>query len=241
MKAMVKTPVVILLVIGLIAAGIRIWWGPTYQYRYRIGLEVETPQGIRTASSVVEVTQTPGPEKFMGVGSDPPRFKGEAVFLDLGAGKHVVMLIASLEVGFRAFGLENTGAPDVRTPHQLVAQLPPGTKAALKPPYIPTIVTFTDLSDPTSFKIVYSTGYRSGPINGRQPDAEVLVDNFESLFGPSYRFKSATLTIVDKNTPLTNKIRDILPWKNDTKYTRNPGWMELSEELRTIFNLLGHY
>jgi hypothetical protein len=202
--------------IGLIAIAFRIWWGPTYQYRYRIALEVETPQGSKTASSVVEITHTPGPKNFLGVNSNPVRFKGEAVFLDLGADKHVVMLIASEEIAFRAFEL-NSNRLNIRTPHQLVVQLPSGTKATLKLPDIPKIVTFTDMSDPTSFKIVYSTGYRSGPVDGRPPDAEVLVDNFESLFGAGYRLKSVTVELVDPGTPLTEGIEKKMAWWNKPK------------------------
>ena len=70
---------------------------PTVTYRYRLTIEVETPQGLRSGSSVIETTirDTTG-----AVLSTPEartissKVRGEAVFVDLGEGRNVVAILA---------------------------------------------------------------------------------------------------------------------------------------------------
>lgn len=54
-------------------------------YRYKLTLSVNTPSGIKTASRVVEVTTRQGPRIGGGSGVGGS-CKGEALYLDLGAG-----------------------------------------------------------------------------------------------------------------------------------------------------------
>src|SRR5262245_578483 len=70
--------------------------GPVYTYRYRLTVEVDTPEGLKSGSSVIETTvqdntESWGPPESRMVRS---RTKGEAVFVDLGSGKHVIALLA---------------------------------------------------------------------------------------------------------------------------------------------------
>jgi len=66
---------------------------PTYTYRYRLALEVETPDGIRSGSSVIEVRYEMFSE-FNGR-DHVSRVFGEAVFVDLGQRKNLVGLLAA--------------------------------------------------------------------------------------------------------------------------------------------------
>ena len=60
---------------------------PTYTYRYRLSVEVETPDEIRSGSSVIEVRYEMFPE-LLTERDHISRVFGEAVFVDLGQGKH---------------------------------------------------------------------------------------------------------------------------------------------------------
>jgi hypothetical protein len=65
---------------------------PTYSHRYRLTIEVETPEGLKTGSSVIEpyfVAQPMILTSNIGVLG----LRGDAVFVDLGGGKNVVALL----------------------------------------------------------------------------------------------------------------------------------------------------
>lgn len=215
-------------------------------YRYRVTVEVQTPQGPRSGSSVMEVVygqqQVPGNPGW----SARIEYKGEAVYVDLGAGRYVVALLNTgrldpLQALFRQLGWGFASLKELEKGGKLSG------KVELKGGEIPTMVTFTNPADPTSFKIVYQTKFnRQYPQNdeSRRRHVEVIVgpeivqNNFASLFGPGYALKSVTLEIVDPKTPVTRWVTQKLQWIDDPKYTKNPGWMQLSEEVRSIFTSL---
>lgn len=68
----------------------------TPDYRYRLTVEVETPEGLRTGSSVIEVMQ-----RIVRPGSHPSswaidrRIRGEAVAVDLPQGQTLFALLRS--------------------------------------------------------------------------------------------------------------------------------------------------
>jgi hypothetical protein len=176
----------------------------TQTHHFRLSLSVETPDGVRTASSVLKVTyrwvQTLGAGPAAGYD-----LKGEAVFLDLGQGRNIIMLLAhgptgdgidaiawlptsallGLPAGWSAFeGLANGGK-----------KLTGSTE--LKPPLIPTLVTFTDLNNPASAKVVYATGVDGiRTAQSYYGSGIVLTDDFARTFGPGHAFKRATLEMV---------------------------------------------
>jgi hypothetical protein len=91
MKWLIKLAVVV----GVCVLAFRLWWGPTYEYRYRLTMTVETPQGPKSVSGVLGVTSTPGPDSLsiLNSGGGAPKIKGEALFLDMGEGKNLIMLL----------------------------------------------------------------------------------------------------------------------------------------------------
>jgi hypothetical protein len=117
---------------------------------------VETPGGIKSGSSVIDVRIQKQPE----FGSSPPivtYVKGEAVFVDLGDGRNLIALLAS---GPNA---ENTDYPKSVVPthfrlsyedHDLVKY--PSLQGRWDVPerYLPTFVTFEDLYDPKTTRVV---------------------------------------------------------------------------------------
>lgn len=82
--------------IGLLLASCGLGGDGPPTYRYRLTVEVDTPEGLRTGSSVIEVTQ-----RMVRPGSDPAskavrrRARGEAVAVDLPAGRTLFALLRS--------------------------------------------------------------------------------------------------------------------------------------------------
>ncbi|MDR4487070.1 MAG: hypothetical protein R3B83_06040 [Nitrospirales bacterium] len=80
------------------------------------------------------------------------------------------------------------------------------------------LVTFTDLTDPTTVK-------------------KVDPENLAATLGPGVSLKRITLEITDE--PVTEgKIEQVLGWLDDPKVLKNPGWRNLpSLSQTTIYGL----
>ncbi|MEX2490602.1 MAG: hypothetical protein WD425_02455, partial [Nitrospirales bacterium] len=86
----------------------------------------------------------------------------------------------------------------------------------LAPEDYPLLVTFTDITDPTTVKTV-------------DPD------NLAATFGPGVSLKRITLEITDE--PVTEgKIENVLRWLDDPGVMKNPGWRNLPYEARMAIN-----
>lgn len=178
----------------------------TYVHRYRLVVEVETPTGIQSSASVIQVSYA----EYMlvwnpsasGLKIQP---KGEAIFFDLGNGRNLVVTL----------GFGPTGT-DVDTLSALAAkafgryqafwykQAPSwGGRAELHGGLIPTLVTFGDPANPYTVQFV-------------KPD------EFATVFGPGYRFKGAWIEMTRDDVTRAG-IEEKLPWLNNMeKYRRDP-------------------
>ncbi len=130
---------------------------------------------------------------------------GEAVFLDLGKGRHVIAIL-----GYGPTGQEGPHGPgtvtrDVFDPlggnkqiesYIATSNLPVGTKAQLVGILIPTMVEFSNINKRTSARVV-------------------PIVSFPEVFGPTVRFHSAKVEIT--NDPVTWDIEKKLPWISDMK------------------------
>lgn len=196
---------------------------PDHAHRFRLTVEVDTPDGLRSGSSVVEVERkdvtwlpVPGPRHEF-------RVRGEAVFVDLGSGRNVVAVLAHddaedvsriITLWVEAYG-RHKWDEDVwsgRTELQ-------GT-VELKPPLIPTLVTFADPLDLNTVRVV-----RPG--------------EFERVFGPGFHFRRATLEVVPASVPMTSgTIEQRLPWlggmKTNLAGTRGASTNDLRERLTPL-------
>jgi hypothetical protein len=75
----------------------------TQEIRYRVTLEIDTPEGVKTGSSVIGVRRSDPPDvvglglglRYLIAGGTlyPARYYGDAPFVDLGGGKNVIMLV----------------------------------------------------------------------------------------------------------------------------------------------------
>jgi hypothetical protein len=174
---------------------------PTYAHRYRLTLEVETPEGLKTASGVIEPQLITQPTILTDRRSHGG-LMGDAVFVDLGNGKNVTALLASgpsasnvdapLRLAIEAFEIPNCG--------EAFCQWRAISRATgqrdLSVELVPTLVTFSDVNDPKSARVI-------------EPG------EFETVFEPGYRFKRAWIEMTDD--PVTRRIREILPWIDDYK------------------------
>jgi len=175
-------------------------------HKYRLTIEVETPEGRKSASSVLAVH----PDRGYSRGGHT-RTVGDAVFVDLGGAKNLVALLAHLDNGkldldginylaLRAY----TAAGGKRVSFNEMSRQT-GTVAA-KGPLIPVLVSFADPANPGTARLVspddvaavLGSGYRLGEVT-----AEVVPNGFWPLdIGGAL------------GEPVTRAIAARLPWLN---------------------------
>lgn len=179
--------------------------GETESYRFKLTLAVDTPTGVKRASSVVEVTYFAVRIPDRGV---MHRLRGEAVYLELEpSGKPIVALLTrkpnkarpNRDIGwtpdagpgfallFKLYGLPRSESilddvrqiAPVRGPRSLPAE------------YLPTLVTFGDVNDPGTV-------------------IEVDPKDLQATLGPNIVWREITLESTDE--PLTTGIGSKLSW-----------------------------
>jgi hypothetical protein len=167
---------------------------PAYTHRFRLIVEVQTPDGIKSGSSVIETSAWEsgnwGPIEARGIRTS---FRGRTVFVDLGSGKNLVALLA--------FGPDGT---DQRKLFRLVsAALAPGRSidwkdeyklkgtGVLPPDYTPALVTFKDLNDPASAVLLDPT-------------------DLDKTLGAGFAFRRVLLETT--NDSVSAGIEKVLPW-----------------------------
>ena len=202
-------------ILALVAVAIYVAWAvayPTYTHRYRLTIEVDTPEGVRSGSSVIEVTRNDARLLRFGGAQYIFKVRGEAVFIDLGAGRNVIGLLAMgayaqfidplISLAIEAYGYDkwDEDAWAGRRPLQGPVEL--------KPPFIPTLVAFSDLSDPKTVRVVYAADVRESAGPRRQP--YVAVDRLAEFLGPGVRFERARLEATRDD--VTRTIEQKLPW-----------------------------
>lgn len=171
-------------------------------YRFRLTLAVMTPQGVRSAAGVIEIAYSMVLNFNGGGQMSREDVRGEAVFLDLGQGRNLVLLLL-----FDPY--LPTQALFGRAGFNAVETLLQGRKlegsVELRPDLIPTLVSFSDLNDPASARVV--------------PPSDA---GFASAFGPGFRLAGVTLEMVPagvwpfnlvglSGTPVTRGIEGKMP------------------------------
>ena len=176
-------------------------------HKYRLTLDVETPEGRKSASGVMAVH----PDRSY-TRRGQTRTLGDAVFVDLGQGKNLVALLAHLDnrlvlddmnyVALRAY-LAATGK---RVPFSEMSRLT-GT-VPVKGELIPVLVAFADPAAPGTARVV------------RPEDAEAVL-------GKGYRIEGISVEVVPNGywpldfggplgEPVTRGIQAKLPWLDVT-------------------------
>src|ERR1700759_872813 len=122
-------------------------------HKYRLTVEVETPEGVKQASNVLAVF----PDRGYSRGGHT-RLGGDAVMLDLGGGKNLVALLAHLDksldldgmnyLALRAYGAALGSRVSFNQMGKMSGQVP--VTGAL----VPVLLTFADPKNPGSAKLV---------------------------------------------------------------------------------------
>jgi hypothetical protein len=224
---------------------------PIYTSRFRLTVEVETSEGLKSGSSVIETTIQDVKVGFPGMVHLDYGVHGEAVFVDLGQDHHVIALLAFGPTGqeqYRLNGLVRAALARGRQSDWWEEASLRGS-GDLPPDYVPTLVTFTDLNDPKTAQVLYATEIyetREGT-NAPRRNVRVAIDRFAETFGPGVRFKRAWIETVSKGIwplslvgitgePVTRGIEQKLPWlRSHTGYLagrqHDPTWSRPSRNL----------
>jgi hypothetical protein len=189
---------------------------PVCTFRYKLTAEVITPQGLRTGSSVIEVTYAHHGDWGGGDGPDQT-VNGEAVYVDLGQGKNVFILFSSTSSGrepadrridrnysdrrgassvlalpIKVFAINWIFGREIELCNELTAKV---TRNPVTIPneLLPTLIRLEHLDDPRSAKIV-------------QPNF------FSAEFGAGFDLHQ--VTIEASGEPITRRLDAVLPWLN---------------------------
>lgn len=160
-----------------------VWWefqSAAETHRFRLVIEVEAGGTLHSSASVIEVRTVDGTGAWLPEARKIYSYVyGEAVFVDLGNGKHVIGTL-----GFGPTGDEHRIerlallAFTPSQPHLTFKDVAKVTGTApLAGKNIPTLVTFADLNDPKTAHVV-------------KPE------EFEQVFGEGVRFKRAVVEMV---------------------------------------------
>lgn len=192
-------------VVGIVAIAVAGYFlrYPIKTYRYRMTVEVETPQGLRTGSAVREVKFQDGPNIGGGLSFAGMNYRGEAVAVDLPGGRTLFMLVEKnpsidIEAAFRDAGVD----PGARTADILARARRTGQVylhpspaefgvGELRSRSFPQLVTFGDINDPKSVVAV-------DPID------------LAASFGPGVGLRRITAQITSE--PVTTGIEKRLVW-----------------------------
>jgi hypothetical protein len=158
---------VVIVLVALIGGNVAF---PTYTHRFKLTVEVDTPDGRKSASSVIEVARKDVRWIFFAQGQYEFRLRGEAVFVDLGGKRNVVALLAHgpradgidqmLSLLIEAYGYDRwdenawSGRARMEGPVEL------------RPPLIPTLISVTDLSDPKSAQVLTGASDQAAELLG---------------------------------------------------------------------------
>ena len=179
-------------------------------FNYRITVDIETLEGVKSGSVVRQVkairTLTLNPD----VSAIKFHVAGEAVVVDLGEYGVLFALIdsnsykemfsafiPSTEDGVNKYGIFKTPADRMKYYRSLKA----GTKVELKTNH-PRMVKFTDINDPKSVRFVYT---KKEYANGSR-----FEDNFGEVFGQGVRLQAINIEMTDD--PVRWSIQKRLPW-----------------------------
>jgi hypothetical protein len=179
------------------------------EFKYRLQVEIETPDGVKSAANVYSVTPNRSYGGSNSGESSGPKTRGDALFVDLGGGRNVVALLA---VGTEPTDLDATNYTAMR------AFLSAGRKVqfrdmkkttAMTPVTVPAenapvLVSFKDLNDPNSAR-------------------RLTADNAEGLLGPGYKLRGVTVSTVANGfwpvdfggalgVPVSRGVEEKLPW-----------------------------
>jgi hypothetical protein len=175
-------------------------------HKYRLTVEVETPEGLKSAKGVMAVHPDRGYSR-----SGHTTTKGDAVLVDLGGGKNLVALLAHRDNTVDLDGMNYVALRAYKAAGQNVSFNEMSRMTGAVPvtgALIPILVSFTDLSNPATARTVPP-------------------DNLATVLGQGFRLHGMTAEVVPNGIwpldfggrlgePVTRGIEAKLPWWNGT-------------------------
>ena len=171
-------------------------------HKYRLTVEVDTPEGVKSASGVMSVHPDRGYSR-----GGRTHTRGDAVFVDLGGDKNLLALLAHIDrsidfdgINYLALRAYKDGGRDVSfNKMSKMTGTAPVTGAL-----IPVLLTFTDLRDPSTARMVPP-------------------DDLETRFGRGFHLHGVSVEVVPNGfwpldfggalgEPVTRGIEAHLPW-----------------------------
>jgi len=174
-------------------------------HKYRLTVEVETPDGVKSASGVMAVH----PDRSYSRGGHT-RTKGDAVLVDLGGGKNLVALLAHIDNqsidldGMNYVALRAYNAAGRKVSFNEMSRVTGAVP--VNDALIPVLATFTDPGDPGTARTVPP-------------------DGLEARLGKGVHLRSVSVEVVPNGLwpldfggplgePVTRGIEARLPWLN---------------------------
>ena len=172
-------------------------------HKYRLTVEVETPDGVKSGSGIVAITPDRGYSR-----KGHTSASGDAIFVDLGNGRNLVALLAHVDksvdldainyVALRAYTAASGKRANFNDMSRMTGIVP------VKGELVPVLVTFADPTNPGTAR-------------------SVPPDDVESALGRGYRLRSVTAEVVPNGfwpidfggplgDPVTRGILASLPW-----------------------------
>ena len=172
------------------------------EYRYKLTVEVETPEGVRSGFAVRQVNWSAGKKLSQEADTSSMSHKGEAVMVDLPNGETLFALMSpdGQETPMLGFGSarQETGSE--------------GSVNVLSPPKRPEV---------EHGKSGYPRLVRFSNINDPKTIEKVNPANLAASFGTGYRLKRITAQVVDEE--VTEKVAERLGWLRKSSMMRlNP-------------------
>ena len=171
-------------------------------HKYRLTIEVETPEGVKSASGVMAIH----PDRSYSRGGKTTA-RGDAVYVDLGGGKNLVALLAHIDKSVEFDDINYVALRAYRAAGRNVSFNEMSRLTGVVPvngTVIPVLVTFTDPADPGTARMVPPDGIEAALGKGirlRGISAEVVPNGVWPLdFGGPL------------GAPVTRGIEAKLPW-----------------------------
>jgi hypothetical protein len=161
------------------------------RFRFKMTVEIETPRGLKTGSSVMEMSTALTGVNMPHLNVTETRFKGEAVAVDLPGGT-LFALVGGTPGGddFRGAVINTFAFPRRPEAEKLVALFDTlgqpaslGREVVIHPKDLPKLVRFRDIRDPNTVELV-------------DPD------DLAKSFGAGVKLKRIVLTVVDEPVTL---------------------------------------
>ena len=174
-------------------------------HKYRLTVAVETPDGVKSAASVMSVH----PDRGYSHGGHT-RTRGDAVLVDLGGGKNLLALLAHADKSIDLDGINYVALRAYNAAGRKVSFNEMSRMTGTVPvtgAVTPILLTFTDLKDPATARAVPP-------------------DDLAAALGKGYRLQGISAEVVPNGVwpldfggplgePVTRGIEAKLPWLND--------------------------